>query len=223
MHTLSGAFTDEINWYSSTETASMHCTLNAVAVSCSVGKITVPILEGIAQRPRQSTAARALLQEQLGLLYPAYSRQAWHISAPQQQRPTITGPQPLDISLSHRHSWVAAASSPTLRVGIDIETSNKPIARAAWPLFLHPSEQTWLEPLPPENQDSMAMALWCQKEAWIKASGTAGQIAMVHIAFTPDGKLWTPLPTASANDWTCHSWHIGAEAIVSLCYERSSV
>lgn len=80
-------------------------------------------------------------------------------------RPQIQAPAPLQVSLSHGGGWLAACARPDAPVGIDVEAI-RPIRPALLPEILTPAEQVWAGTCP-----ERIIALWCLKEAFLKATG----------------------------------------------------
>jgi len=81
-------------------------------------------------------------------------------------RPVLAGRDDLWFSLSHSGRYVLCAVSGQ-PVGADVQeirTVRRSIVRR-----FHPTERTWLERLPEEEQNAALFRLWTRKEAWVKA------------------------------------------------------
>lgn len=82
-----------------------------------------------------------------------------------QGRPLVSAPRAVQASLSHGGGWVAAALRLDHPLGVDIERT-KAIPAAVQTEILTGAEQDWATGAP-----DRIMALWCLKEAWMKATG----------------------------------------------------
>jgi len=80
-------------------------------------------------------------------------------------RPAVSAPHPLHASLSHGGGWIAAAMRLDHPLGVDIERT-KAIPAAVRAEILSDAEYGWADGSP-----DRVMALWCLKEAWMKATG----------------------------------------------------
>jgi phosphopantetheinyl transferase len=76
--------------------------------------------------------------------------------------------EPIFVSLASRGELVAIAVSDC-PVGVDVE----PVQAAPAPAWniLHPREREWLKSRKAEEQPEKFVALWCAKEAYLKAIG----------------------------------------------------
>lgn len=189
-------------------------------IRLAVSRLHTPPCERSALRRLQGTAVRQLLRKCLRKEFPSVAEEDWIISAPGAGSPSVIGPKPLDISLSHRGSWVACALSEGGPVGIDIESVLQPLDPRVWEVFLHADEISNLEALPEHSRSREALGYWCCKEAWLKASGYAGQIAMTELRFSPQGQLVEAPPDLVAEPlaWCTRIGMVGGEALVALAH-----
>lgn len=175
--------------------------------------------EGLARaelRTLQSQVVRRLLLTALLQEYPAFPAEAWSI--PERithGAPVVNGPMPLQISFSHRGSWVAVAFSACAAVGVDIETLPKILKPAAWNLFLHPEERACLNALPAQQATDVALSLWCLKEAWLKAAQAVDSVNMTDLLFKARSNCFAvqgEIQTA----WASAMGVLGDEAVLAL-------
>ncbi|WP_019646927.1 4'-phosphopantetheinyl transferase family protein [Novispirillum itersonii] len=82
-----------------------------------------------------------------------------------QGAPLVQAPAALQVSLSHSGGWLAAAARRDAPVGVDIETE-RPVRPAVIPEILTPAEQ-----IAAAENPARIIALWCLKEAFLKATG----------------------------------------------------
>ena len=155
-----------------------------VSMSSSPGAAhdAMPAWLGDAERRRWATlpaparagfaASRALLRE---LLQQAtgIAAASWEVSADAGTAPQASAEgsaRGVQVSLSHRLGWVAAAVADT-GVGVDIEVDrparSDPGERAA--LMLAPAELADWRVVPDTAREAALLARWTAKEAWFKA------------------------------------------------------
>ncbi len=76
-----------------------------------------------------------------------------------------------DVSLSHSGGWIAAATTRSGRVGVDIEAA-RPVSPALARRCLADSELAWWEEAPVGRARTLRfLRLWTAKEAYLKATG----------------------------------------------------
>ncbi|MBV9065437.1 MAG: 4'-phosphopantetheinyl transferase superfamily protein [Methylobacteriaceae bacterium] len=113
-------------------------------------------------------ARRRLLRRAVGLRLGASPGDVL-IARDAQGAPRVTSArEPIFVSLAARGELVAIALSDR-PVGVDVE----PIEATAAPAWniLHPGERAWLRAQRAEEQAEKFLALWCIKEAYLKAIG----------------------------------------------------
>ena len=82
-------------------------------------------------------------------------------------------------------SYVVAAVSETAthgRIGIDVEFNRTPSPRS-WAQFLIDHELRYVRGLPVASRSSAALAIWCAKEAIIKALGKAADPLNIEVQY----------------------------------------
>jgi phosphopantetheinyl transferase len=77
--------------------------------------------------------------------------------------------EPIFVSLGCRGELVAVAVADR-PVGVDVEVVEANAAEPAWHI-LHPREREWLSRQGPDARPESFLALWCAKEAYLKAVG----------------------------------------------------
>jgi phosphopantetheinyl transferase len=77
--------------------------------------------------------------------------------------------EPIFVSLASRGEVVAMGISDR-PVGVDVEVIQPAPPEPAWNI-LHPREREFLARQPPRDQSESFLALWCVKEAYLKAIG----------------------------------------------------
>jgi 4'-phosphopantetheinyl transferase len=126
--------------------------------------------------------AHGLVRAALSRSAPDVAPAAWRFERNHYGRPFISYPRnsaPLHFNLSHTDGFVACVVSPSERIGIDVEATDRraahlEIARA----FFSPAEINDLDSLPPPQQKDRFFDLWTLKEAYTKACGMGFQLAL---------------------------------------------
>jgi phosphopantetheinyl transferase len=102
-----------------------------------------------------------------------------------QGAPRITSArEPIFVSLASRGELVAMGISDR-PVGVDVEVIATNPPEPAWHI-LHARERDWLSRQSGENRPESFLALWCAKEAYLKAIGLGLRREPAHIALTLD-------------------------------------
>jgi 4'-phosphopantetheinyl transferase len=87
-----------------------------------------------------------------------------------QGAPRITSArEPIFVSLASRGELVAMGMSDR-PLGVDVEVIEANAPEPAWNI-LHPREREWLSSQSPQARPESFLALWCAKEAYLKAIG----------------------------------------------------
>ncbi len=114
-------------------------------------------------------ARRALLRRALALRLGAAPGDIV-VAADANGAPRVTSArEPVFVSLASRGDAVAIAISDR-PVGVDVELREANPPKPAWNI-LHPRERDWLSEQNPQAQHESFLALWCVKEAYLKAIG----------------------------------------------------
>jgi 4'-phosphopantetheinyl transferase len=115
-------------------------------------------------------ARRALLRRALALRLGAAPGDI-AVAADAQGAPRVTSArEPIFVSLASRGEVVAIAISDR-PVGVDVELIEANPPEPAWKI-LHPRERDWLAQQSTEKRQESFLALWCVKEAYLKAIGS---------------------------------------------------
>ena len=141
-------------------------------------------------------AAHALLRSALSLFSPV-PPQDWRFERGPHGRPFVAremNPTDIRFNISHTRTLVACAVARGFDCGIDVETigrSRDPLSLAKYN-FAH-SEYRALKALRGAALDEHFTALWCLKEAYLKAEGVGLTAPLNRISFdidsTPDGSI----------------------------------
>lgn len=110
--------------------------------------------------------------------------------------PRITSArEPIFVSLAARGDLVGIAIA-NRAIGIDVELTEAHPPEPAWNI-LHRQEREWLSRQPPVSQAESFLALWCVKEAYLKALGLglrrepaeiAASLQIRHIGIEDNGQ-----------------------------------
>jgi phosphopantetheinyl transferase len=120
-----------------------------------------------------SVAARVLLR--LGLSHATERKiapQEWDFSVTDRQRPLVAAGLPqVHFSVSHTEQLAVVAISPTIDVGIDIESVDQDVTHEVMAEFCHHDERRAVKDLPDLQKHREFIRLWTLKEAYTKMTG----------------------------------------------------
>lgn len=128
---------------------------------------------------------------------------------------------PMDVSLSHSGGWIAAASSPQGRIGIDVEAERE-VSVTLPRRCLAPSELVWLTAaIPGPRQRERFFLLWTAKEAYVKATGVGIQTYLRYVVIDHSGD--EPRLAGSERDqWRFTVTSPAPQVWVTVCSERTA-
>ena len=133
-------------------------------------------------------AARVLLR--LGLSRATGRRIApaqWKFTVNEQQRPVVAAGLPqIRYSVSHVDDLVVVAISPTLEVGIDIESVDQKVSAAVMADFCHSDERHSADRLPDCQKTREFIRVWTLKEAYTKLRGVGHALDFRTLNFRLD-------------------------------------
>lgn len=119
---------------------------------------------------------------------------------------TADGAPPPDFNLSDTRGGTVVAVARGLRVGVDLERTDRALShRALAPRYFAAEEATALAALPEEPARRAFLALWTAKEAACKATGTGiyGQLATWRFVVAEgEPQLRAAPPAAGADGWS---------------------
>jgi len=126
---------------------------------------------------------------------------------------------PGDVSLSHSGGWIAAASAPEGRIGIDVEVE-RDITSSLVQRCMAPSEHAWLTAAAPGlAQRERFFRLWTAKESYVKATGEGILADLRRIAI--DHSSGEPRMAGSESDqWLFTVTRPAPHVWVTVCTER---
>ena len=163
--------------------------------------------------------AHALLRRTLSEIAPLTAPNEWAFSATPEGRPFIAGPARgtnRNVSLSHARGRVGVLVSTAGRCGVDVER----VGRVADPLGLAASvfsktEVSDLFALSGTARDEHFCALWCLKEAYLKAEGVGLGAPLDNFCFRLDTLTGTPAevrlpPGVSEASWAFRLYRPGS-------------
>jgi len=114
----------------------------------------------------------------------------------------------LRFNIAHSESLIAVAITRGREVGIDIESTTRPLD---WSLIAErvfsQSELCQLRSLHESEQNLAFLTAWTRKEAFLKATGEglSDKISTIDIAFPlSHPTAWPPSPTAGKGKWEIH-------------------
>lgn len=117
---------------------------------------------------------------------------AWRFIPDRYGKPMIDpalGAAPLTFSLAHTASLAVVGVARQLRIGVDVEKTDRPVNGAALSRrFFSPAEADALEFLPPGRLAKRFPLYWTLKEAYIKALGTGLSHPLDSSVFRLTGK-----------------------------------
>ena len=98
-------------------------------------------------------------------------------------RPRIPGAD-LALSISHSGDLIGLAATPSIPVGLDVETTTRRADSGLIEYALSPAETASLEGLPEEDRAAAFFVYWTRKEAVMKATGKGLRIPLQSITFS---------------------------------------
>jgi 4'-phosphopantetheinyl transferase len=182
-----------------------------------------------------STAAKILLRLALSRASNrAISAADWHFRRDGDGKPIVGDGQPqIHFSVSHCSSAVAVAVSPTLRVGIDVESVDQVLSEGVAHTFFSQFERNNLSRLRSTQRERETLRLWTLKEAFSKLIGTglSNNFDAIEFSLSPTtlhhgernseirSTYFEALHIASSNDFCLATLAVGADTAVHLCGE----
>ncbi|WP_020641586.1 4'-phosphopantetheinyl transferase family protein [Amycolatopsis balhimycina] len=98
-------------------------------------------------------------------------------------RPRIPGAD-LALSISHSGDLIGLAATPSIPVGLDVETTTRRADEGLIEYALSPAETASLAGLPAEDRAAAFFVYWTRKEAVMKATGKGLRIPLKSITFS---------------------------------------
>jgi 4'-phosphopantetheinyl transferase len=98
-------------------------------------------------------------------------------------RPRIPGAD-LTLSISHSGELIGVAATPSVPVGLDVETANRRADEGLIDYALSPAEAQHLAGLSGEEKAAAFFVYWTRKEAVMKATGKGLKIPLQSITFS---------------------------------------
>ncbi|SFW62699.1 4'-phosphopantetheinyl transferase family protein [Amycolatopsis australiensis] len=111
-------------------------------------------------------------------------------------RPRIPG-QDLTLSISHSGELIGVAATPSVPVGLDVETATRRTDDGLIEYALSPAETAHLTGLTAEEKAAAFFVYWTRKEAVMKATGRGLRIPLKSITFS---RYDEPARLAAAED-----------------------
>ncbi|MBA2695867.1 MAG: 4'-phosphopantetheinyl transferase superfamily protein [Actinobacteria bacterium] len=122
----------------------------------------------------------------------------------------------IDVGLSHSGGWIAAATTRSGCVGVDIEAP-RPVSPALARRCLADSELAWWEDAPPGRARALRfLQLWTAKEAYLKATGAglSTDPRDLEIDVTGDRPVLAGDGTGS---WEVSAWSPAPDTWLTVC------
>lgn len=162
------------------------------------------------QRRCEYVAAHGLLRWQLSELLAVSASELVFVQPTPGAKPRLVWPTAprLDVNLSHTAGVVASVVGEGVRVGIDLEAVDRPVAPAVVKRFLAESERLWLSAH--GDRDASAIRIWTLKEAVAKALGLGLQIGFADLIVQSDPARLLSLPAqhGSPAGWWLYQWRV---------------
>jgi len=162
------------------------------------------------QRRIEYVAAHGLLRWQLSELLAVPAADLVFVQPTPRSKPQLVWPAAprLDVNLSHTAGMVASVVGEGVRVGIDLEAIDRPVAPAVIRRFLAESEQSWLSAH--GNRNTSAIRIWTLKEAVAKALGLGLQIGFADLIVRTDPARLLALPAqhGAPAGWWLYQWSV---------------
>ncbi|WP_166640024.1 4'-phosphopantetheinyl transferase superfamily protein [Amycolatopsis sp. SID8362] len=98
-------------------------------------------------------------------------------------RPRVPGAD-LTLSISHSGDLIGLAATPSVPVGLDVETANRRADDGLIDYALSPAEAAHLAGLDPDAKAAAFFVYWTRKEAVMKATGKGLRIPLQSITFS---------------------------------------
>ncbi|MEU7789465.1 4'-phosphopantetheinyl transferase superfamily protein [Amycolatopsis sp. NPDC049159] len=98
-------------------------------------------------------------------------------------RPRVPGAD-LTLSISHSGDLIGLAATPSVPVGLDVETANRRADDGLIEYALSPAEAAHLAGLAPDEKAAAFFVYWTRKEAVMKATGKGLRIPLQSITFS---------------------------------------
>lgn len=98
-------------------------------------------------------------------------------------RPRVPGAD-LTLSISHSGELIGVAATPSVPVGLDVETANRRADEGLIDYALSPAEAQHLAGLSGEEKAAAFFVYWTRKEAVMKATGKGLKIPLQSITFS---------------------------------------
>ena len=133
------------------------------------------------------TAGRGLLRRLLGeatFVQPAALRFRYgHQGKPELAPDGPGGGAGVTFNVSHSQGLALFALARGVAIGVDIEAVRGRRSDEVANRFFHPDESAWLRTLPEESRREAFYAIWCAKEAFIKATGNGLSQGLASFSF----------------------------------------
>ncbi|MEQ0560639.1 4'-phosphopantetheinyl transferase superfamily protein [Amycolatopsis sp. NEAU-NG30] len=98
-------------------------------------------------------------------------------------RPRVPGAD-LALSISHSGELIGVAATPSVPVGLDVETATRRADEGLIDYALSPAEAAHLANLDPDEKAAAFFVYWTRKEAVMKATGKGLRIPLQSITFS---------------------------------------
>lgn len=122
----------------------------------------------------------------------------------------------VDVSLSHSGGWIAAATTCSGRVGVDIEAA-RPVSPALARRCLADSELAWWEQAPVGRARTLRfLRLWTAKEAYVKATGAGLGTDPRDVPIDVSGERPMLAHDATAA-WEIRGWSPAPDTWLTVC------
>lgn len=159
------------------------------------------------------TAGRGLLRRLLGeatATAPAALRFRYgHQGKPELDPAGPGGGAGVSFNASHSQGLALFALARGVVLGVDVEAIRGRRSDEVADRFFHPDESAWLRSLPDAARQESFYAIWCAKEAFIKATGNGLSQGLASFKFAlgpagPERLGWTADEPGGPDRWALH-------------------
>ncbi|WP_157462003.1 4'-phosphopantetheinyl transferase family protein [Chitinimonas koreensis] len=155
----------------------------------------------------------------------------WVFSRNAHGKPAVAGPDRpgcagLSFNVSHAAGLVVMAVGRDTRIGVDVESLDRPIGAAVVGRVLTADEAKALCALPAEQRGRRFVELWTLKESWLKAIGTGLDVPprRMEFAFVERALIQAKFDESlieTIGNWQFLQFMMGGSRLVAICTDQT--